>query len=274
MDVGPQPAQPGVHVRIWAAEAAGTALLVLALVLAAALVLGESSRVAQALPGPGARFLALGVIVGSCVALIAVSPLGRLSGAHLNPAVTLGFFVLGRVSPHDLAGYLAAQLGGGLAGALVAAAVLPTALTDSIGGAVTHTTVTTATAVALEAGMTALLVLVILRFLSNERLARWAPAAVGLVLAVLTWLGSPATGASLNPARSAGPALAFADLPELWIYLLAPLAGALAAALLWRVGIRGTGPMTAKLCHDPRYPCSLRTELPAMPCNAQLPRGT
>ncbi|MBA3429099.1 MAG: aquaporin [Actinobacteria bacterium] len=266
--MGPRSAHSGLHLRIWAAEAAGTALMVLAVVLAAGLTLGESSPVAQALPGPGARFLALGAIIGPCIALITVSPLGRLSGAHINPALTLGFWVLGRVSGHDLAGYLGAQLAGGLAGALVAAALLPTAVADSIGGGVTHPTVSTTTAVAIEAAMTAILLLVVLGFLSRPRLARWTPLVLAPLLTVLVWLGSPPTGASLNPARSEGPALAFADTADLWIYLLGPLAGALAAALLWRTGLCGAGPVTAKLFHDPRYQCSLRSELPAMPCNA------
>jgi aquaporin Z len=266
--VGPQPAHAGFHWRIWGAEAAGTALMVLAIVAAATLSLGEGSPVADALPGPGARFLLLGALVAPCIALIAISPLGRLSGAHINPAVTLGFWALGRVSRHDLAGYVVAQLAGGLAGALAARLLLPDAATDSIDGAVTHpAAVSTPAALPLEAGMTALLLAVVLAFVSSERLARWTPLALVPLIATIIWLGSPWTGASLNPARSEGPALAFGDLRDLWLYFVAPALGALAVAALWR-----RRPMTAKLFHDPRYPCSLRSELPAMPCNAQALR--
>jgi len=267
--VGQQPARGGFHWRIWGAEALGTGLMVLAIVLAAGLTLGDGSPAAEALPSRGARFLALGVIIGPCVALIAVSPLGRISGAHLNPALTLGFWALGRVCAADLAGYVAAQATGALGGALVARLVLPGSVTDSIGGAVTHPSLTRAGALGVEAGMTALLVGVVLAFVSSERLARWTPLAIVPLLAAIIWLGSPLTSASLNPARSAGPALAFADLTDLWLYLLAPPLGALAVALTWR--LRETGPKTAKLFHDPRYPCSLRSELPAMPPDAPLP---
>jgi aquaporin Z len=252
--------QPGFHWRIWAAEAAGTALMVLAIVAAAALTLAAGSPVADALPGPGARFLALGLLIGPAIALIAVSPLGRLSGAHINPAVTLGFWALGRVSRHDLVGYVLAQLAGGAAGAVAARLLLPGSATSSIGGAVTHPDVPLAGAVLIEAGMTALLLAVVLAFVSSMRLARWTPLALVPLLAAIIWLGSPLTGASLNPARSGGPALAFGDLGDLWLYLTAPCLGALGVAALWRLAPR---PKTAKLFHDPRYPCPLATELPA-----------
>jgi aquaporin Z len=260
---GPRRPDPGVHWRIWGAEAAATALLVAAIVLVAGLTLGRGSAVADALPGRGARFLALGVIVAPVVALISVSPLGRLSGAHTNPAVTLGFWLLGRVSAQDLVGYIVAQFVGGVAGAALARAVLPGGIAMSIGGAVTHPTVAPLEAVALEVGMTGALLVLIFAFVADERLARRTPLAIMPLLATLIWLGSPLTGASLNPARSAGPALVFGDLGDLWVYLLAPPAAALLVAPLWRLG--PVEPKTAKVFHDPRYPCSLGSELPAMP---------
>lgn len=257
-----RPAQPGFHWRVWAAEAGGTGLMVMAILCGAALTLGDGSPVAEALPDRGARFLALGLLIGPAIALIAVSPLGRLSGAHINPAVTLGFFALGRVSRHDLAGYVAAQLAGGLAGALAARLLLPEDVLESIGGAVTHPSVPDASAAALEAGMTALLLAVVLAFVSSERLARWTPLVLVPLLAGLIWLGSPLTGASLNPARSEGPALAFADLADLWLYIAAPCLGAVIVGLAWRFA---PSPRTAKLFHDPRYPCTLATQMPAAP---------
>jgi aquaporin Z len=257
-----RPPEPGFHWRIWAAEAAGTALMVLAIVAAATLALADGSPVAEVLPGRGAGFLVLGAIVAPCVALIAVSPLGRLSGAHLNPAVTVGFWTLGRVCGHDLVGFVAAQLLGGLAGALAARLVLPAPATDSIGGAVTHPEVALGAAIALEAGMTALLLAVVLLFVSVEGLARWTPLALVPLLTAIIWLGSPWTGASLNPARSEGPAVAFGDLADLWLYFLAPVLGALLVGGAWRrLSMR---PKTAKLFHDPRYRCTFATELPAV----------
>jgi aquaporin Z len=228
--------QPGFFDwRAWVAEALGTALLVLAIVLAVALSLAAGSPLADTLPGPGARFLMVGVLVAPFVAALALSPVGRLSGAHLNPAVTLAFWVLGRLRGRDFLGYIAAQLVGGLAGAAAGRALLPPAAWQSIGGTVTHPDVPAAAAFALEAGMTALLLVVILTFTSSERLMRLTPLAIVPVLTAIIWLGSPWTGASINPARSEGPAVAFGDLADLWLYVLAPSMAGLVVGLAWRV---------------------------------------
>jgi aquaporin Z len=207
-----------------------------------------------------------------------VSPLGRLSGAHINPAVTLAFRIVGRVSGHDVVGYLVAQLVGALAGAVVFR-LLWGSVALSVDGGVTHPAVATLSAIGIEAGMTALLVAMIFVFVSREGLARWMPLMLCPLVGVLVWMGSPYTGTSLNPARSAGPALAFADFADLWLYLVAPVLGALAVAALWRRRHPTTWPLTAKLFHDPAYPCSLGSELPALPPdhptrNAGGARGT
>lgn len=267
----PQPAHAGFHWRIWAAEAAGTGLLVLGALSAVALVLGEGSAVGGALSSESGRLLVTGLLVGACVSLIVVSPLGRLSGAHLNPVVTLAFRLVGRVSDHDVVGYLVAQLAGALAGAL-AFRLLWGSVALSVGGGVTHPSVGTGTAVLVEAAMTGLLIAMIFVFVSRERLSRWTPLMLWPLIAVLVWQGSPATGTSLNPARSAGPALAFGDLVDLWLYLVAPSAGGLLVAVVWRRLHPSTHPKTAKLFHDSRYPCAFRSELPALPPGGEAPR--
>jgi aquaporin Z len=166
------------------------------------------------------------------VSLIAVSPLGRLSGAHLNPAVTLAFRVMKVVSWPDVGAYVAAQLTGAVLGSLAfRAAWGPVA--GSVGGGVTHSHVATPVAFVLEAAMTALLVATIFVFGSRPRLARWTPLAIWPLIGVLTWQFARYTGTSLNPARSAGPAIAFGDLGELWLYVVAPTAGALGLAAVW-----------------------------------------
>lgn len=267
----PQPAHAGFHWWIWGAEASGTALLVLGALSSVALVLGDGSPVRESLSSESVRLLLTGLLVGGCVSLIVISPLGRLSGAHLNPAVTLAFRIVGRISGHDVVGYLLAQLAGALVGAL-AFRLLWGSVALSVDGGVTHPTVATPAAIAVEVGMTGLLVAMIFVFVSRERLMRWTPLMLWPLLGVLVWQGSPYTGTSLNPARSAGPAAAFSDFADLWLYLLAPVVGAVVVAALWQLRHPANQPKTAKLFHDPRYPSSLRCELPAMPPDAPLSR--
>jgi aquaporin Z len=269
----PQPAHSGWHWRIWFAEGAGTALLVLGALSAICLDFGSGSPVADVFPSESLRRLMTGLLVGSTVGLVAISPLGRLSGAHLNPAVTLSFRVLGRISGHDAAGYLLAQLLGAVAGA-VALRLLWGSIALSVEGGVTEPTVAVTVAAGLEAAMTALLMATIFFFVSRMRLARWTPVAVLPLIAILIWLFAPLTATSLNPARSAGPALVFTNLADLWLYVVAPTAGALTVAILWKRRHPSTHPKTAKLFHDPRYPCSMACELPAMSHDSSLPRGS
>jgi len=262
MEAPPPTAPADPHLRLWAAEAAGTALLVLGAMSAIAWVLGDGSPFSG--QSDSLRLLVTGTLVGCTVALIVVSPLGRLSGAHLNPAITLAFSVTRMLCGWDVAGYIAAQLAGALVGGL-AFRRLWGSVALSVDGGVTHPTVSTAAAIGLEAGMTAALVAMIFLFVSHERLMRWTPLMLIPVLGVLIWKGSPYTGTSLNPARSEGPAIAFADLADLWLYFAAPILGALAVALTWRWRRRAAQPRTAKLFHDPRYPCSVPVQLRQAP---------
>jgi aquaporin Z len=260
-----RPPHEGFHWRIWGAELLATALLLLGGLSAVCLVFGRSSPVADAVPSHSLRLLVTGLLFSGVNSLLAVSPFGRLSGAHLNPAVTLSFRLLGRVSASDVAGYLASQVLGALVGA-AALRFLWRGIAESVDGGVTVPAVPLAAAFALEAAMTAVLMVVIFAFVSSARLARWTPLAIWPVIAVLVWAGASSTGTSLNPARSSGPAIVFGSgLDVLWLYLLAPTTGAVAVALAWRRRHPDSQPKTAKLFHDARYPCSLATELPAAP---------
>jgi aquaporin Z len=259
----PQPAIDGLHWGIWAAEGAATFTLVFGGLSVVCLAFGRGSPAPDLLPWHGVRLLLVGMVFSGLNSLLAVSPLGRLSGAHLNPAVTLAFRSLGRVSNADTAGYVVVQIGGALAGA-AALRVAWGGIGESIDGGITLPTVSPAAAFALEAAMTGLLVAVIVACVSSARLARWTPLVIWPLIAALVWVGGPYTGTSLNPVRSGGPAFVFGNLDSLWLYVVAPVAGAVGIALAWRVGAMPQ-PKTAKLFHDPRYPCSLASDLPAMP---------
>jgi aquaporin Z len=184
----------------------------------------------------------------------------RLSGAHLNPAVTLAFWITGHVHPHDLFGYWTAQLVGGALGTF-ALRLVWTETAAGIGyGAITPE-VGPWSAVLIEAVMVGLLVGAMFVVLSVRALVRWTPVVAGLVVALDTWLGAPFTNTGLNPARTLGPNLVAGQWQDWWVYLVGPIAGAALVAVVWRATPRVI--LTAKLFHDSAYRSVLRTHLPA-----------
>lgn len=156
--------------------------------------------------------------------------LGHVSGAHFNPAVTAAFavgrhFPMARVLP-----YWAAQA----AGAIAAAGLLRLTLGDVPLG-VTHPAGSEIQALVWEVVLTFFLMLVIVAVATDTRAVdQGAAIAIGGAVALGALVGGPISGASMNPARSLGPAIVSGDLPDLWIYLVAPPLGAIAAALVYR----------------------------------------
>src|SRR3954470_10999494 len=181
-----------------------------------------------------ARAIAPGLLVMGMV-----YALGDRSGAHFNPAVTMAF-ALRRLFPGRLVvPYVAAQL----AGAVAAAAVLSMLFGDAVSAGVTKPKlVTPEVAVVIEAILTVFLVTVILGTADRARIVGPNAAfAVGGTIALCGLIALPIEGASMNPARSTGPALVARELSDLWIYWVGPLLGAVAAALLARA-VHGVAP--------------------------------
>src|SRR2546423_4075862 len=209
-----------VHVVECSCEFAGTATQLFLGFSVVALVSDRASP--TRISAPDLRFATIGLTFGILAALVAVSPLGRRSGAHLNPAVTLGFCVRGLVCRRDLAGYAVSQALGALVATLAFVWVWGSGA-DEVHGAVTTPApaVGALGAVAIEAALTAVLLGVLIAFLSSARSARWTPLAAVGVLTVLIWAAARLTGASFNPARSLAPAIVAGQFRALWIYLIA-----------------------------------------------------
>ena len=163
---------------------------------------------------------------------------GHISGTHINPAVTLGLFVAGEIQWTDAIGYWVVQFAGGIAGALLLKAILPmetdlgvTILTTEAAGGTF--TVTPIQGLFVEIILTFFLVNTILNTVVSGKVGNFAGLAIGLTLVLCILMGGPLTRASLNPARTLGPAIAAGNYADLWLYFVGPFAGAVLAALLY-----------------------------------------
>lgn len=203
------------------AEALGTFILVF--VGTAAIALAETG--AHGLEGAG-----IAAVFGLAVTAM-VHVFGPVSGAHLNPAVTVALAAASRFRWSEVASYLSAQSLGALAASLVLRGMLPGSLylgtTRPTGGG--------PQSIIVEFILTLILMLVILRSTSeSSTTAMPAALAIGGTVGLGALVGGPVSGASMNPARSLAPALVSGHCEHLWIYLAAPVAGALFATVLYR----------------------------------------
>lgn len=261
----PQPRADGFHPVDWACEYAGTAGQLLAGFSVVALLESARSPARAAIGSSGARLVIIGVAFGLLAAAVACSPIGRRSGAHLNPAVTLGFWLRGHTPGRDAVGYAAAQVAGALTASIVFSLAWGTwARTVQTARTVPQPHLSPVVVAGIEAALTFGLLTVVFLMLSSQRTARWTPAAVTGVLAGLIWAGAPHTGASMNPARTLGPDAVAGIYTALVSYVVGPLAGAALAAVGFGVFTHRTT-LTAKLFHDSSYPSVHATVLPAKP---------
>ena len=244
----------GFHLTEWAAEMLGTALLLFVAVSAVTFDLGPASPLARVIPSESLRLLVTGLLIAGSASLYSVTPPGKRSGAHLNPVVTLAFWLMGHVHRHDLVAYWVAQLTGAVLGTAAGLAVWRDAARQ-VHVASTHPGPGTPLLLAAgaEFAMTMTLLLVLFYLLAKAGTRRFAPLAAWLVVATFVWRVAPISGTSLNPARSFGPALFDGDLRVMWVYVAGPVLGAAAAAAIAHVGQRQFRPLTAKLFHDPGY---------------------
>ena len=152
--------------------------------------------------------------------------LGEISGAHMNPAVTLSFLVAGKFNTKELLPFLGAQFAGAIAASFTLKALFPEALT--LGE--TLPAGSDIQSFVLEFILTFILMFVIIHVATGSRqIGTMAGIAIGGIVALEAAFAGPICGASMNPARSLGPALVNLQLESLWVYLVAPTLGAIAA---------------------------------------------
>ncbi len=244
-----------LHWPEYGAELIGTAFLVFVGLSAVVFDFGKGLPPSTLIPDASLRRLVTGLIFAGSGSLVAISPFGRLSGAHINPSVSLAFWAHGKMRHHDIIGYIGGQFLGAILGEALLVLVWGN-YAASVGDGMTLPGAGYPLWLVFlaELALTALLVLAIFTCVSTQRFMRWTPLVTWLLVATMVWLEAPISGTSLSPARSFGPALFAGIWTQQWLYYIAPPLGALLAVGLYRLLAAGEHDVvTGKLFHVPQY---------------------
>jgi aquaporin Z len=219
---------------IFFAELIGTALLVLVGLSIVIFMFGAGSSMALLVPHEGLRRAITGVLFGSTGGLIALSHLGRVSGAHINPVVSIGFRLMGKVSSKLMLVYVFAQLIG--AGVAAFPLLLWGDMGQSVlfGAAVPGPGYIILTVLLGEVVTTLAMVSLLMLFLAIRKIRHFTPAIFPPLYSFMVWAEAPISGTSTNPARSLGPSLVSGVWQEWWIYWVGPMVGMFLALALLR----------------------------------------
>lgn len=215
--------------RPYLAEFIGTGVLVLVGLSLVILMFGDGAPGATWLPNVKARQAVTGFLFGSTGALIALSTIGKASGAHINPTVTLAFWLARKIDPTTALGYVFAQLAGGVAGSIPLLAWGAMGRSIAFGATVPGAGYTVGDAFRGEAVTTFALIVTLCVFLASRRLRRFTPFAIPPLYAIMIPLEADISGTSTNPARSLGPSVISGEWTAWWIYWIGPIAGMLVA---------------------------------------------
>jgi aquaporin Z len=252
------------HWREYLCEAAELGLFMISAGLFTILLHHPNSPVLSFIPSEFVRRMLTGIAMGSTAIALVFSPLGKRSGAHFNPAVTLTFWRLGKVKNWDAVFYIIAQFIGGIAGVLVMALAARMALSHRAINYVATLPGSHGMIIAFVAELVIAFILmtVVLNVSNTPHLARYTGIFAGCLVATYITFEGPLSGMSMNPARTFGPAFVGHLWTGLWIYFTAPvLAMQLAAALY----LRGKGVVyCAKFHHYNRHRCIFNCRFPEL----------
>lgn len=216
--------------RTAAAEFVGTFILIFA-----GTAVATGAILDQGTAGPAYDSLAVALAFGLAL-LVIVASIGHISGAHVNPAVTLGLAATGKVPWNYVPVYIVAQLSGAIFGSIATWITFGSAARSEANLAATFPTqgVGDFRALLVEILVTFILVFVVISVATDDRVPpAVAPIAVGAALATGVFIAGPVTGGSLNPARSLGPMIVSGQFSSVWIYILGPIIGGVGAAFLY-----------------------------------------
>ncbi len=198
---------------------------------------------------PMLRRWLIGIMMGCTAITLIYSPWGMRSGAHMNPAVTLAFLFLKKIAPWDAVGYIIAQTTGAVVAMLAAKSIFPMILSDPAVNYVQTLPGMNGVLVAFGAEyfLAMGMILLVLYSSNTTRTAPYTGIFAGITVMVYITLEAPLSGMSINPARTLASAVAAHNFAFYWIYLIAPPAGMLSAAMLWRW----------YLCQKSEFACSM-----------------
>ncbi|WP_220464919.1 aquaporin [Granulicella sp. 5B5] len=241
------------HWHLYLFEGAELAIFMLSACFGDVLLYSPASPISAAMPSLALRGLAMGAAMGVTAVLIIHSPMGRRSGAHFNPSITLTYLWLGKIAPWDTTFYVAGQFAGGIAGVGVAALFLgkwlappPVLYAITVPGKYG-----TDAAFAAEFFMAALLMGMVLWTSNRAAFAKLTSYLVGVLITFYVLLFGPVSGFSINPARTVGSACFAHIWTAIWLYFTAPLLGMFLAAQVYVLLYGKAGVLCAKLHHGP-----------------------
>jgi len=233
--------------KAYLSEFTGTALLVLVGLSAVIFINGKSSPVLKLIPDPGTRRAISGFLFGTTGCLITISPVGKVSGAHINPVVSIAFWLRKTMQFKNMFGYVIAQMAGAAIGcwpllfwgeqgkSMQYGATVPSQMNAAFIG---------------EIWTTFVLIAVILFFTSHDKIKNFTPFMMPVIYCTMVFAEAPVSGTSTNPARSFGPAVVSTVWSGYWLYWVAPVIGMLLAVLVFKVGwLKHLKTDVAKLYH-------------------------
>ena len=195
---------------------------------------GEGSVIAKQFPSPTFRTIVTGFLFGTVGCLVSISPVGRISGAHINPAVSIAFWIRGKMRFTTLLGYISGQMLGAIIGCL------PLLLWGKQGASIQYGITQPGIrgvwgAFYGEVFVTASLIFYLHIFIGSKKLRNYTPYGIPVLYALLNLLEADLSGDSTNPARSFGPAVVAGNFEYYWLYWCAPLVGVIIIALVFRI---------------------------------------
>ncbi len=226
----------GLH-QAFFSELVGTGLLVAVGLSVVIALFGTNSALIASLPDAGTRRIIAGFLFGTTGALIAISRIGKISGAHINPVVTLAFWLIGKMEGIRATIYILAQCMGAVLGAVLLLLWGETGKSVAYGATLPGPHYGIRIALIGEIVTTFALVIGLFLFIGHKRLSAWTPLLFPFLYAIMVYLEAPISGTSTNPARSLGPAVISGQWHGWWIYLVGPIVGASIATVVQRRSI-------------------------------------